>query len=100
MSQPLHTVRILTLNLWAQHGQWDARRFVLRNGLSALNPHLLVFQESIKRDDYDQVIDLLGTNYAAVHHIGNDAEGAGAAIVSRWPFVEVREANLHVTSRV
>jgi hypothetical protein len=100
MLQQPHTVRVLTLNLWCRHGAWRERRSVLHDGLQTLRPDVITFQETIKRDDYDQVIDLLGSDYAVVHQRGRGVDGSGASIASRFPFVDVHEASLHVTSRI
>ena len=66
-SIPLETVRVLTLNLWGQSGDWSARRQILVAGLRALQPDLVAFQETIVTDAYDQVADLLGKNYHIAH---------------------------------
>ncbi len=100
MLQHLPTMRVLTLNLWCQHGQWIERRSILRDGLRTLQPDLITFQESIKRDDYDQVVDLLGSDYSVVHQRGRGVDGSGASIASRWPVADLHEADLHVTSRI
>jgi endonuclease/exonuclease/phosphatase family metal-dependent hydrolase len=103
-SIPLETVRVLTLNLWGQSGDWSARRQILVAGLRALQPDLVGFQETIVRDAYDQVADLLGSDY----HIAHQSHGLvpvepagfhGASIASRWPIKQVREVDLHLTPR-
>jgi endonuclease/exonuclease/phosphatase family metal-dependent hydrolase len=85
-SIPLETVRVLTLNLWGQSGDWSARRQILVAGLRALQP------------------DLVGTDY----HIAHQSQGLvpvepagfhGASIASRWPIKQVREVDLHLTPR-
>jgi endonuclease/exonuclease/phosphatase family metal-dependent hydrolase len=93
-------VRVLTLNVWGRHGAWDARRSVLVDGLRDLRPDLVAFQEALKDDEYDQVVDLLGPKYHVAHQTGRAADGVGASIASRWPLGELREADLHVTPRV
>ena len=52
-------------------------------------------------DGYDQVKDIIGTDYHVVHqNVGlMEDDNHGASIASRWPIGEVREANLHLTSR-
>lgn len=92
-------VRVLTLNLWGRHGVWADRRTVLIDGLHALQPDLLAFQELIKTDEYDQVIDLLGPGWHVVHQKDRDPEGMGISIASHWPLGEVQEVDLHVTPR-
>ena len=93
-------VRVATLNLWGRHGAWDKRRSVLIDGFRELLPDLVAFQEAIVGNGYDQVTDLLGAGYHVVHQAGRSEDGTGAAIASRWPLGEVREADWHVTARV
>ena len=93
-------VRVATLNLWARHGAWDARRSVLVDGFRELRLDVVAFQVAIKTDDYDQVGDLLGPHFHVVHQSERSADGVGATIASRWPFSKVQERDLHVTSRL
>jgi endonuclease/exonuclease/phosphatase family metal-dependent hydrolase len=103
----------MTQNLWGWHfptpplgigygksDAWTARNDVLRDGLRALDPDLVAFQEAIRTDDYDQVRDLLGDGYHVVHQEARQADGSGATIASRWPVHAVHEVDLHLTSRV
>jgi len=82
-------------------GAWDERRAALTEGLDTLQPDVVAFQEAITGDGYDQVADLLGPGYHAVHQsVGLVGDGNhGASIASRWPLGEVREADLHLTPR-
>ena len=110
-------LRVVTLNVWGSHyptatgmarvepgadphDAWVRRQDVLRAGLAALQPDLVALQEVLCRDDYDQVVDLLGPGYDVWHHPGREADGSGNSIASRWPFGEVRDVDLHVTDRV
>lgn len=95
----LGEVRVLTLNLWGRNGAWLERRSVLIDDFRALQPDLVALQEAIKNDEYDQVIDLLGPGFHIAHQQGRDPDGMGVSIASRWPLGEVREVDLHVTSR-
>lgn len=99
-------MRILTLNLWGRRGAWEARRQVLIEGIRALNPDLVAFQETIVNQEYDQVVDLLGPDFYVAHQQAREPDmpgdveaGQGISIASRWPIGEVRELDLHVTSR-
>jgi hypothetical protein len=69
------------------------------DGLHALRPDLVAFVEAIKRDDYDQAVDLLGPDYHVAHQSERAADGAGVSIASRWPLDDVHEVDLHVTPR-
>ena len=99
MGPRLGEVRVLTLNLWGQHGAWPDRREVLIDGLRSLRRDLIALQETIKNEEYDQVIDLLGPGWSVAHQKGRDLEGMGISIASRWPLGEVQEVDLHVTPR-
>ncbi len=94
-------VRVLTLNLWGLHGDWDERRAVLVEGIRGLGPDLVAFQEAITDDGYDQAADVLGPGYHVVHQsVGLVGDGNhGGSIASRWPLGEVRELDLDVTPR-
>ncbi len=93
------TLRLLTHNILGHHAQWKRRRRVLVDGLSALAPDLIAFQETIVRDDYDQAADVLDTSYHTVHSKARDVDGMGVSIASRWPIGQVRELDLNVTPR-
>jgi endonuclease/exonuclease/phosphatase family metal-dependent hydrolase len=95
------TLRALTLNLWARGGDWRARRKVLVDGLTELRPDVVAFQEAVKNDEYDQVADLLGSEFSVVHQtVGLVGDGESrAAIASRWPIGDVSELDLHLTAR-
>jgi endonuclease/exonuclease/phosphatase family metal-dependent hydrolase len=92
-------VRVVTLNLWGRFGDWPSRRAVLIDGLRALRPDLVTFQEAIVVDGYDQVVDLLGDGYRVAHQTGREDDGSGASIASRWPLTGLRELDLNVTPR-
>ena len=92
-------VRVLTLNLWQRYGNWAERRRVLTDGVRALEPDFVAFQESIKTGEYDQVIDLLGPGFNVIHQKSRDPNGMGVSIASRWPLEEVGEVDLNVTPR-
>ncbi|MFI7702370.1 endonuclease/exonuclease/phosphatase family protein [Nonomuraea sp. NPDC049480] len=93
-------MRVATLNLWARHGDWPARREVLADGLRSLGPDLVAFQESVVAGSYDQVADLLGPAYHIVHQGSAEPDGTRSSIASRWAFGEVRAARMPVTGRV
>jgi endonuclease/exonuclease/phosphatase family metal-dependent hydrolase len=91
---------VLTLNLLSpDHADWERRRLVLRDGLRALVPDVVAFQETVWGAGYDQVADLLGPGFQVARHSGRSADGVGAAMASRWPLGRVREVDLHVSPR-
>jgi len=99
-------VRVVTQNRWGQRGAWADRRRLLIDGLQALQPDLVAFQEAIKNDEYDQVSDVLCPDFHVAHQMNrepgelSDVEaGQGISIASRWPLGEVRELDLHLTPR-
>jgi Endonuclease/Exonuclease/phosphatase family len=57
----LASLRAMTLNLWAQHGTWPARRDALREGLQQLRPDVLMLQEAVVDDAWGSC-----SSYAAV----------------------------------
>jgi endonuclease/exonuclease/phosphatase family metal-dependent hydrolase len=87
----MHVIRVATQNIWRFHGDWPARREVLRDGLAALDPDVVGFQEAVVTDDYDQPRDLLGADFHYAHHLVRADDGAGESIASRWPLGEVRQ---------
>jgi endonuclease/exonuclease/phosphatase family metal-dependent hydrolase len=79
-------MRVLTQNLFSHHGDWPARRLVLRDGLRELGPDVAALQEQVG-PAADQVADLLGPGYETVEHPGRSDDGVGAVLASRWPVV-------------
>lgn len=99
-------MRVAAQNLWGRRGDWPARRSVLVDGLRNLQPDLFAFHEAIVTDEYDQVRDLLGSEFFVAHltarevNRGGDVEdGQGLSLASRWPLDQVYELDLHVTHR-
>lgn len=96
------SLRAISLNVFAHHGDWPARRRALRSGLRQLRPDVLALQEAIVDDTYDQAVDLLGPDYHVAHQtVGliGDGRHHGASIASRWPIAEVHDVDLHLTPR-
>ena len=96
------SVRAMTLNLFAHHGDWPARREALRTGLRALRPDVLALQEALVDDGYDQALDVLGPDWFVAHQtVGLIGDGThhGASVASRWPIRAVHEVDLHLTPR-
>jgi endonuclease/exonuclease/phosphatase family metal-dependent hydrolase len=92
----------MTMNLWARHGNWPVRRGALQAGLRQLRPDVLMLQEAVVDDTYDQANDLLGDGYQIVHQrvgLVGDGRHRGASVASRWPIGRVHEVDLHLTSR-
>ena len=102
MDAPVDRLRVLTLNVWARQGDWDARRSLIVRGLRELQPDLVAFQEPVKTDDYDQAADLVGPGFHVVHQTvpaHGSSDHIGTVIASRWPVAEVHELDLHLTPR-
>jgi endonuclease/exonuclease/phosphatase family metal-dependent hydrolase len=93
------SIRVVTLNLWGRGDAWEERRPVLADGLCALRPDLVAFQEEVHTGDDDQTVDLLGPGYHVVHSARREADGRGCSIASRWPPADVREVDLDLTPR-
>ena len=79
------TLRVATLNLWGQRGDWAARRRVLAAGFARLNADLVAFQEAIVTNGTDQVREILGDDYHVVHQREREGDGQGVSIASRYP---------------
>ena len=95
-------MRALTLNLFAQHADWPARRRVLQSELAGLRPDVVALQEAVVDDSYDQAMDVLGPGYAVAHQtvgLVGDGRHRGASVASRWPIRAVHEVDLHLTPR-
>jgi endonuclease/exonuclease/phosphatase family metal-dependent hydrolase len=95
-------VRALTLNLFARHGDWAARRAALRSGLRGLRPDVVTLQEAVVEPGYDSALDVLGQEYAIAHQtqgVVGDGTHRGASVASRWPLRAVHEVGLHLTPR-
>lgn len=58
---------MLTLNLFARHGDWPARRDALRAGFAQLRPDLVTLQEAVTDADGDTAAEILGPGYVVVH---------------------------------
>ena len=69
---------------------------MLAAGLAQLDPDVVTFQEAIKTDGYDQVVELLGPGYQLFHQRGRSEDGVGASIASRWRLDVIREADLQL----
>lgn len=93
-------LRVMTHNvLSAQHADWERRRPVLVDGFAQLRPDVLALQETVWGNGYDQIVDLLGADIHVARHSRRSPDGVGAAVASRWPLGQIREVDLHVTSR-
>lgn len=100
--QDLRKIRVATLNLWAKQEPWVERRRMLIDGFRQLQPDLVALQEPIVGGGYDQVVDLLGSDYYVAHTtrglVPNHGH-QGASIASRWPLDVVHEVDLNLTPR-
>jgi endonuclease/exonuclease/phosphatase family metal-dependent hydrolase len=93
-------MRVATLNLWVRNGDWGSRSAVLREGLEALTPDVIGFQEVIHDDEYDTAAEIVGPEYEVRHQAtGLLDDGNCAAIASRWPVVGWHEVDLQLTPR-
>jgi endonuclease/exonuclease/phosphatase family metal-dependent hydrolase len=95
------TIRVLTFNILSpDQANWEGRRQAARTGLRALQPDVLALQETTPGHAQDQLTDLLGPEYHLVENPARSGDMVGGALVSRWPFVHVREVDLSVAPRV
>jgi endonuclease/exonuclease/phosphatase family metal-dependent hydrolase len=92
-------VRVLSLNIWANGGDWPARRRSLRTGFAALEPDLLALEEVVVTDGYDQASELLGPDFHLLHARHRSSDGIGLTIASRWPIARSLEVDLRDPDR-
>lgn len=92
-------MRLASMNIWATHGDWSRRRRLLADTFNDLDPDLFVLQETVAREDYDQVRDVLGDHLHVAHSTARAADGMGITTGSRWPITATRELDLQVSSR-
>lgn len=78
-------MRLLTMNVFARHGDWRARRRVLAAGMRDLDPDVATLQETVVTSGTDQVRELFPDHAHVLHQAGRSSDGVGASIVSRWP---------------
>lgn len=96
---PDNTLRVLTHNIYGGHPPWPDRRRVLTEGIRALAPDLMTFQETMVSDNIDQVVEVLGPDVHIVHSEEREPDGQGISIASRWSIGDMHELDLNVTSR-
>jgi endonuclease/exonuclease/phosphatase family metal-dependent hydrolase len=92
-------MRVVTQNLLGHHMDWPRRRPAVTNWFQRLDPDVLVLQEAVVGDGYDQVAEILGEGYHVTHHPLREKDGSGISIASRWPIGAVRELDLQVSPR-
>jgi endonuclease/exonuclease/phosphatase family metal-dependent hydrolase len=93
-------MRVLTINAFSRHRDWEVRRGLLAECLRQLEPDVVAFQEVFTDDDGDEVRELVGSAYHVFHQRGRDANGGGASIASRWPLEVIREVDLQTDKRL
>lgn len=96
-------LRILTLNLWAQHGPWLARAAAIRAGLVAELPDVVALQEVLGfADGLTQLDELCGelpiglypdSAYAPACQLG-EGRTFGNGLLSRHPILEYKTITL------
>lgn len=89
------TLRVLTLNVWNVDGEPE-RQQLLCDGVAALEPDLVSFQEVVRTPEYDQLAALVaGTELTGVHQLDVAPESSGGtALASRWAPTSVEYARL------
>jgi endonuclease/exonuclease/phosphatase family metal-dependent hydrolase len=91
---------VLTCNIYNTEGNWKLREPVLREGLRELDADIMGFQETVLREDWDQVRAIAPGDFHIVHSKQRQPDGFGVSIASRWPIERVEELDLAVTDRV
>lgn len=91
-------MRVLTLNLFGHHRNWERRMPVVVDAVRRANPDVVLFQEAVVDDGYDQAAEVLGGVYRLVHMRLRGADGSGTSIGSRWPIGPGRAIDLRGSS--
>jgi endonuclease/exonuclease/phosphatase family metal-dependent hydrolase len=91
-------LRVITINVYAHHANWPARLTVLRDAFRELSPDIVCLQETMKSDDTDQAMEILGPDYHIVHSDARSEAGDGISIASRWPITGSHELELKPVS--
>jgi endonuclease/exonuclease/phosphatase family metal-dependent hydrolase len=86
--------RLLIQNIFSLNADWERRRTVLSAGIAALEPDVVLLQESFVTPDHDYTTDILGDGWETVHATTRASDGGGISIASRWPIVDVHELDL------
>jgi endonuclease/exonuclease/phosphatase family metal-dependent hydrolase len=82
-------LKVLTINIWNRQGPWQERFALLREGIAALAPDVIGFQEVMSdgaRSLADEILEGLG--YEVRFGEARALEGGisfGNAVASRWP---------------
>jgi endonuclease/exonuclease/phosphatase family metal-dependent hydrolase len=93
-------MRVATLNLWVRNGDWEARAVALRDGLRALAPEVVGFQEVFRDGAADTAAEILGPGYHVRHQdTGLLGDGNCAAIASRTPITGWHELDQQLGPR-
>ncbi|OLF17971.1 endonuclease/exonuclease/phosphatase family protein [Actinophytocola xanthii] len=95
-------MRVITQNVLGRQQDWPTRRAVLQAGFAELAPDVVLFQEAVVTEDYDQVRDILGDGYHVAHQTNRVVDGdvgSGISVASRWPLGVEREIDLRVGPR-
>ena len=95
----MERIRVLTLNLYAEHADWERRRAVVAARLHELRPDLIAFQEAVVRPAYDQAADVLPEAYHVHHHSARADDGAGCTVATVHSTTDYVDARLDVAGR-
>ncbi len=86
------TLGLLTLNIWHNRGDWEARLDLIEQGVRALDPDVILLQEVLENDTLPNQAHTIARRlgYPHVHFVSRDTVGAakryGNAILARVPF--------------
>lgn len=86
--------RLLTQNIFSLNADWELRRTALSEGIVALEPDVVLLQESFVTPDHDYTSEILGAGWETVHSATRASDGGGISIASRWPIANVEELDL------
>ncbi len=100
----LERLRVFTMNIWTFSEPYAARMQVLREGITALSPDLLAFQEAGYAGGRHQVAEVLdGLGYHILHQFDIAPETVtrdnACCVASRWPLECAELLPLNLTER-
>ncbi|MBS0538951.1 MAG: endonuclease/exonuclease/phosphatase family protein [Proteobacteria bacterium] len=99
--------RVVTLNLEQDHKRWDARRPLIVEGLAALRPDIVAFNEvclprQTARQLRGDLAAALGVEFALIQQTRTNGLAAveGEAILSRFPVIETENFDFRTRDMV
>jgi endonuclease/exonuclease/phosphatase family metal-dependent hydrolase len=95
----MHSLKLMTWNLWGRGGDWEARQATIDAALTAVRPDIVAIQETWydgeRWPQAERLAELLGDHYTATAAPRAPGDN-GLAVLSRWPISSYRIHTLPV----